>query len=405
VTMIFKRGVTMEGVLLKKIHLKKNIAQTLSAPVSLYDQNRGLYHDRYFNEILCLERKRAERSRKPFLLMLLDIKKLCNVAENNGKNNGIIKKIVNTLKFSVRDTDITGWYNHNSILGIIFTEMNEIDKDFLKKKIYDNLCKVLQKDNIDRIKISLHIYPHTYPGDHKKQGSDCGSDLIFYPDFTKQKLSKKTAQIIKRTVDITGSLFCIITFLPFFIIISICIKLTSKGPVFFKNERVGQFGKKFIFLKFRSMYSNTDPNIHKEYINKFIRGNKSYDGRNDKPKDKPIYKIKDDPRITPLGRLLRKTSLDEIPQFFNVLKGEMSLVGPRPPIPYEIENYDIWHKRRVIEIKPGITGLWQVEGRSSTSFDDMVRLDLKYMQEWSLWLDIKILLKTPWIVILCKGAY
>jgi lipopolysaccharide/colanic/teichoic acid biosynthesis glycosyltransferase len=153
------------------------------------------------------------------------------------------------------------------------------------------------------------------------------------------------------------------------------------------------------------MYSNNDPNVHKEYITQLIRESKNYNGRNDNPGDKLIYKIKDDPRITPIGRLLRKTSLDEIPQFFNVLKGEMSLVGPRPPILYEIDNYDIWHKRRVVEIKPGITGLWQVEGRSSTSFDDMVRLDLKYFQEWSFWLDIKILLKTPWVVILCKGAY
>jgi lipopolysaccharide/colanic/teichoic acid biosynthesis glycosyltransferase len=103
--------------------------------------------------------------------------------------------------------------------------------------------------------------------------------------------------------------------------------------------------------------------------------------------------------------LLRKTSLDELPQFFNVLRGEMSLVGPRPPIPYEIEEYDIWHRRRFLEIKPGITGLWQVKGRSSTTFDEMVRLDLEYIREWSLWLDFKILLKTPWVVLTCKGAY
>jgi exopolysaccharide biosynthesis polyprenyl glycosylphosphotransferase len=403
--MIFKRGITMEGLLSNKINLRRNIARTQSALVSLFDQNCGLYPEKYFNEILCLERKRAERSQKPFLLMLLDIKKLCNVGENNGKNNGITRKIANTLKFSARETDIKGWYDHDSILGIIFTEMNGIDKGFLKKKIYDNLCNVLQKDNVDRIRISLHIYPDTYYEDHKRQGSDYGSDLIFYPDFTKQKLSKRSAQSIKRIMDIIGSFLCIIIFLPFFIIISTCIKLTSKGPVFFRQERVGQFGKKFIFLKFRSMYSNNDPNIHKEYISKLIHENKSYDGRNDNTEAKPLYKIKDDPRITPLGRLLRKTSLDEIPQFFNVLKGEMSLVGPRPPIPYEIDNYDIWHRRRVIEIKPGITGLWQVDGRSSTSFDDMVRLDIKYFQEWSLWLDIKILLKTPWVVILCRGAY
>jgi lipopolysaccharide/colanic/teichoic acid biosynthesis glycosyltransferase len=112
-----------------------------------------------------------------------------------------------------------------------------------------------------------------------------------------------------------------------------------------------------------------------------------------------------DQRITPLGRILRKTSLDELPQFFNVLKGEMSLVGPRPPIPYEYEIYDIWHRNRVRTMKPGITGLWQVEGRSRRTFDDMVRLDLKYIGKWSIWLDLKIMLKTPWVMVSGNGGY
>jgi lipopolysaccharide/colanic/teichoic acid biosynthesis glycosyltransferase len=118
-----------------------------------------------------------------------------------------------------------------------------------------------------------------------------------------------------------------------------------------------------------------------------------------------IYKIVNDPRVTPLGRFLRRSSLDELPQFFNVLKGDMSLVGPRPPLPYEFERYFTWHRRRVLEIKPGITGLWQICGRSKTSFDEMVRLDLRYAREWSLWLDLKILLETPIAVIFRAGAY
>ena len=113
----------------------------------------------------------------------------------------------------------------------------------------------------------------------------------------------------------------------------------------------------------------------------------------------------DDPRITSIGRFLRKTSIDELPQFFNVLMGDMSLVGPRPPIPYECEEYDIWHRSRVLDMKPGITGLWQVDGRSATSFDDMVRMDIRYVREWSLLLDMKILFKTPLVVLTCKGAY
>ncbi|MGC9976520.1 MAG: sugar transferase, partial [Syntrophales bacterium] len=118
-----------------------------------------------------------------------------------------------------------------------------------------------------------------------------------------------------------------------------------------------------------------------------------------------VYKLSNDPRITPIGQFLRKTSLDELPQFINVLKGEMSLVGPRPPIPYECELYDIWHRRRLLSVKPGITGPWQVSGRSSTTFDEMVRLDLKYINGWSLWLDVKLLLKTPFVILTGKGAY
>jgi len=118
-----------------------------------------------------------------------------------------------------------------------------------------------------------------------------------------------------------------------------------------------------------------------------------------------IYKMSSDPRVTPLGSFLRRTSLDELPQFLNVLKGEMSLVGPRPPIPYEYERYDLWHRRRILEGKPGITGLWQVSGRSTTTFNQMVRMDLKYTKEWSLWLDMKLILQTPWVLLNRKGAY
>jgi lipopolysaccharide/colanic/teichoic acid biosynthesis glycosyltransferase len=147
------------------------------------------------------------------------------------------------------------------------------------------------------------------------------------------------------------------------------------------------------------MYVNNDATIHKDFVTDFIKGNikESADGQ------KPVFKIQNDPRITPIGRFLRKTSLDEIPQFINVLMGDMSLVGPRPSIPYEVEQYDLWHRRRVLEVKPGITGLWQVEGRSSLTFDNMVRLDLQYIKRCSFFLDMKLLIKTPFMLV--KGAY
>jgi lipopolysaccharide/colanic/teichoic acid biosynthesis glycosyltransferase len=151
------------------------------------------------------------------------------------------------------------------------------------------------------------------------------------------------------------------------------------------------------------MYTNNDPKIHQEYIQRFIAGQSR--GDNTEPGKPAVYKITNDSRVTPIGRFLRKTSLDEFPQFLNVLRGDMSLVGPRPPVPYEYEVYDIWHRRRVLEVKPGVTGLWQVSGRSRMCFDDMVRLDLRYSQSWSLLLDLKILLATPRAVLSGEGAY
>ncbi len=149
------------------------------------------------------------------------------------------------------------------------------------------------------------------------------------------------------------------------------------------------------------MYRSSDSGPHRDFITDFISSKE----KNEDSEENRVFKLTEDPRITPVGRILRKTSLDELPQFINVLIGEMSLVGPRPPIYYEFDLYDTWHRWRLREVKPGITGLWQVAGRSSTTFDDMVRLDLKYITERSLLLDIKILFKTPWAVLSGKGAY
>ncbi len=191
---------------------------------------------------------------------------------------------------------------------------------------------------------------------------------------------------------------------PAFLAIAALVKLDSDGPVFFRQERIGLGGKRFVFLKFRSMYVNSDPGIHRAYVTGLIRASKDKGEDGEKAPNVP-YKMKDDPRVTPLGKVLRKTSLDELPQFINVLKGDMSLVGPRPPIPYECQNYDVWHRRRVMEMKPGITGLWQVQGRSALPFDDAVRMDIRYVREWSLWMDLMIIFKTPLAVLTCKGAY
>ena len=188
-----------------------------------------------------------------------------------------------------------------------------------------------------------------------------------------------------------------------FVAIAIAIKLTSPGPILFRQSRLGRYGRKFTFLKFRSMHSKNDPSIHQQYVKQFIAGNASVNQNADQSRNP--YKLVADPRITTVGQFLRKTSLDELPQFFNVLKGEMSLVGPRPPVPYEYECYNLWHKERLLAVKPGITGLWQVDGRSRVTFDEMVRLDIRYARSWSLWLDLKLLLRTPYAVLSTDGAH
>jgi lipopolysaccharide/colanic/teichoic acid biosynthesis glycosyltransferase len=209
--------------------------------------------------------------------------------------------------------------------------------------------------------------------------------------------------MLKRMMDIVGSVLALVLLSPVFLIIALLVKATSEGPVFFRQRRIGQHGKSFVFLKFRSMYVNNDAAVHKEYVQQLIAGKAEKQPSNGNGHG--VYKLTRDSRITRVGAFLRKTSMDELPQFLNVLKGEMSLVGPRPPVRYEVEAYDIWHRRRLFEAKPGITGLWQVSGRSSVKFDDMVRLDLRYARTSSPWTDMKILWRTPGAVILGDGAH
>ncbi len=218
------------------------------------------------------------------------------------------------------------------------------------------------------------------------------------PDLVSHDKSRSFLLGVKRVFDVVLSIGFLITIAPLFLFIALAVKFTSKGPIFFRQNRVGQFGKTFTFLKFRSMYVNNDSAVHREYVTKLIAESAAAGG-------KGVFKLTNDKRITRIGTFLRKTSLDELPQFINVLKGEMSLVGPRPPIPYELAAYQTWHRRRVLEVKPGITGLWQVTGRSTVCFDEMVRLDLRYATTWSPILDLKILLLTPMAVIKGSGAY
>ncbi len=195
---------------------------------------------------------------------------------------------------------------------------------------------------------------------------------------------------VKRTSDIFYSLIAIILASPVILAVSILIKLDSRGHVFFVQKRVGRGGKEFNMYKFRSMIDGAETALSDIADKNEAKGH--------------IFKMKNDPRVTRVGKFLRKWSLDELPQLFNVIKGDMSFVGPRPPIPSEVALYNSWHKKR-LQITPGITGLWQTNGRSDLSFDEMVKLDIYYIESWSLWQDIKILMKTVPVVLFAKGAY
>jgi lipopolysaccharide/colanic/teichoic acid biosynthesis glycosyltransferase len=365
------------------------------------DLDHSFYDERIFQEVLRIERKRSERSGRPFLLMLIDIRNV--VHSKNGKL--IFREIISQLNTHTRETDIKGWYAHKSVIGITFTELGEHDRDFIlertTQRVRNCLFFIMESRFFHDMEFSLQWYPND------KSENEYEPNLLFYPDFIEKAVHRVFSLFFKRIIDIIGSITGLIIFSPLFLIIPILIKLTSRGPMFFKQERLGLFGKKFTFLKFRSMHIDNSDEIHRKFIKNLITEDnvRSAGEGTTTAESNGVYKIQCDPRVTIIGKFLRKTSLDELPQFINVLKGEMSLVGPRPPIPYECDEYKLWHMRRVIEVKPGITGLWQVEGRSSINFDEMVRLDLRYVREWSLWLDIKILLKTPWSVVVGKGAY
>ena len=374
-------------------------SSNLSAIGPVSDGERSILSEVAFQKMISVERKRTERSRKPFLLMLLD-----TGTTHSGPNNGkALGSIVSTLLAATRETDVTGWYKEHSIVGVMFTELVTDEKNSILSTMLIRVTSALRDsltfEQFNQISISFHLFPDDWAHDLPQSPGN----PTLYPDLMKRDNARKLFSGVKRVMDIVGSVLALLINAPVFLIVALAIKLSSKGPVFFRQQRVGQHGKPFTFLKFRSMYVGNDASVHKEYVKQFIAGRAEL-----KPSDgngNGVYKLTNDSRITPVGSFLRRTSLDELPQFINVLKGEMSLVGPRPALSYEVENYDLWHRRRLLEAKPGITGLWQVNGRSRVKFDEMVRLDLRYARTWSPWLDMKILMRTPRAVLFGEGAY
>ncbi len=352
-----------------------------------------------FRGVIAIERKRTERSKAPFLLMLLEAVN----DESANRNRTTLRKVISALLSSSRDTDLIGWYQDGVIVGAMFTGLVVNDRravlDTFLTKVTANLREELSEEQFNQVRISFHLYPDDW--DHEKPGRP--SNAALYPDLISRDKGKRTVLVVKRVIDILGSATMLILCAPLFVVIALVIKFSSKGPVFYRQMRVGRYGQTFTFLKFRSMYVDNDCGVHKEFVMRLIASHPASKGQSES--EQSVYKLTNDKRITRVGRILRRTSLDELPQFLNVLMGDMSLVGPRPPIPYELAAYQTWHRRRLLGVKPGITGLWQVMGRSSIRFDEMVRLDLRYASTWTPWLDFRILLRTPKAVIKGTGAY
>jgi lipopolysaccharide/colanic/teichoic acid biosynthesis glycosyltransferase len=354
-----------------------------------------------FQRLISIERKRSERSQRPFVLLLIDPGGSLS-SENNGR---IPPALLSALQEATRETDVMGWYKTDSVMGVVFTEIVPADNLALSRilsRVGSVLRDRLDADQFSRIKFSFHVFPDRWD----TESPDDPDKNPLYPDLQQREKTTRFGRVGKRMFDISVSLLLLLLLSPIVAFIAAAIKLTSRGPVHFRQKRIGEHGKPFTFLKFRTMYVDNDASEHKEYVRQLIAGQAAKQPTNGNANEDTdgIFKLTKDPRITPVGGFLRRTSLDELPQLFNVLRGEMSLVGPRPPLPYEVEAYAAWHRRRLLEAKPGITGLWQVYGRSRVDFNEMVRMDLRYARACSPWLDLKILLNTPKAAFGGQGA-
>lgn len=361
------------------------------------EYKREVLREDAFRRRIAIERKRTERSREPFLLMLLEEKE----RPTSNKQSNALQTVMAALAPATRETDSIGWYEERAAAGILFTGLpngqNLTSRSIILNRVTARLREDLSEDQLGKLLITFHFFPD----DWGKDGQNGSGNPALYPDLVMPSTEKRVSLGIKRLIDLLGATFLLILLSPLLIVIAAAVKATSKGPALFRQARIGQYGRRFTFFKFRSMYVDCASKVHQEFTSRLIAGTAELvkpDG-----KSEGVFKLANDSRITPLGKFLRRSSLDELPQLLNVIAGDMSLVGPRPPLLYELAVYQTWHRRRLLLVKPGITGLWQVKGRSRVTFEDMVRLDLRYATAWSLWLDIKILLLTPGAVI--KGAY
>ncbi len=350
---------------------------------------RHVLDEAIFRTALVRERKRSDRSSRPLLLLLARLDdRLAWTPEAT--------RAMAAAVMSVKDgSQVAGWFEDGRTIGLIAPEIEGAIGPFtrnLEWRLRGELERRLGPQAA-AVEIAVHANPH--PRQRAAEGV-LPVDPLLAGDQPSRAYDR-----IKRVLDVSVSLALLALLSPLLAVIAALVKLKSPGPVLFEQTRVGEGMRPFKMLKFRTMHVNNDHAAHHEFVTAFIKAGPQAQIEGQK---NGMFKLANDPRVTRIGRILRKTSLDELPQLWNVVRGDMSLVGPRPPLWYEVDEYQPWHCRRVLEAKPGITGLWQVAGRSRTTFDEMVRLDLRYARRRSLWTDVKILLATPAAVIVGKGA-
>jgi lipopolysaccharide/colanic/teichoic acid biosynthesis glycosyltransferase len=348
-----------------------------------------------FRSVLTKEAKRAYRSNRSMVLLVVATRDRASA-----QSASVWAPVIEAVAAVARDTDVLGWFEWRNALGLILPDITTCDTSRAREieaRVQREMAKRSGAETSGRFSVRLHVHPTP----QCLEDTDPTRTAVPLAGLPPRDVKGSVYAALKRGLDITGSVTLLATLAPLMVLIAAVVKAKSRGPVLYEQVRVGQGMQPFKMLKFRTMHANADHAIHREYVTSFIQSSAA---ANEGASGAPVFKIANDPRVTPIGRFLRKTSLDELPQLWNVLRGDMSLVGPRPPLPYEVQQYQSWHVQRVVDAKPGITGLWQVTGRSRTNFDQMVRLDLRYARNCSLWTDIKILLATPAAVISGKGA-
>jgi lipopolysaccharide/colanic/teichoic acid biosynthesis glycosyltransferase len=364
-----------------------------------------------------LEQARVDRHRHAFSLVLFDTANL----ETNGT---AVQSLVCSLLDRIRSTDEIGWFDDHCI-GVL---LPYTPRDGAQKFVDD----IHQPVDASAPQYTIYTYPSQWYSDNgdgrsgqlhfadisrkwnspKAQGSPASPT----PNISTPSLSGPTQSIAgpletyeesmtalkpmlacplpawKRAMDIFGASFGLVLFSPFLLLHSVIVKIASPGPVFFRQQRIGYLGRPFTMWKLRTMDVGVDTSCHRQHVSGLISG------ANRRNMEKPMTKLDHDPQIIPGAMLLRKLCLDEVPQLINVFRGDMSLVGPRPPLTYEVEEFLKWQHRR-FDVLPGMTGLWQVSGKNRLTFSKMVRLDIQYARQKSFWLDLIILLKTPLAII------